>query len=104
MVERYTRRKTEKGLPHPIYRQLRKMDAPKQKVEYVVVERDGVTGDERQEGFMAAPTPTIDQILSRSYMKRQPTATDDVDDSDNDDDFATTTTTATPSFGTPPPV
>lgn len=87
-----------------------KMNSPKlrrwnDKVEYVVVERHGVTRDSQQEGFNATPTPTIDQILSRSYTKRQqPTTTGDGDDSDDEDDFGTTTTTATPSFGTPPPV
>lgn len=74
------------------------------KVEYVVVERDGATGSEQLDGFHVTPTPTIDQILSRSYTKRQqPTSTDDGDDSDDDDDLGTTTT-ATPSFGTPPAV
>ncbi|KAF3053785.1 hypothetical protein E8E11_006504 [Didymella keratinophila] len=83
------------------------MNSPKprrwnDKVEFVVVERDRVTGSGQLDGFNATPTPTIDQILSRSYTKRQqPTATDDGDDSDDDDDFGTTTT-ATPSFGTPP--
>lgn len=73
-------------------------------MEFVVVERDRVTGSGQLDGFNATPTPTIDQILSRSYTKRQqPTATDDGDDSDDDDDFGTTTT-ATPSFGTPPAV
>ena len=73
-------------------------------MEYVVVERDGVTGSGQLEGVNATPTPTIDQILSASYTKRQqPTATDNGDDSDDDDDFGTTTT-ATPSFGTPPAV
>jgi hypothetical protein len=85
------------------------MNSPKprrwnDKEEYVVVERDGVTESVQLEGPDATPTPTIDQILSGSYTKRQQaTATDDGDESDDDDDFGTTTT-ATPSFGTPPAV
>ncbi|KAJ8111396.1 hypothetical protein OPT61_g6000 [Boeremia exigua] len=82
------------------------MNSPKrwvEKVEYVVVERDGVArnvqlGDIR-------PTPTIEQILPRSYTKRQDRrAPDNGDDSDDDDDSSTTSTTATPSFGGPPPL
>lgn len=86
------------------------MNSPKprrsnNKVEYVVVKRDDVTGSGQLDGFNTTPTPTIDQILSRtSYAKRQQsTATEDSDDSDDDDDSGTNTT-ATPSFGTPPPV
>jgi hypothetical protein len=76
-----------------------------EKVEYVVVKRDGATGAGQQEGISATPTPIIDQILSQSYTKRQqPTATDDGDDSDDEDDFRTPSTTATPSSGGPPPV
>jgi hypothetical protein len=74
-----------------------------EKVEYVVVERDDLSGDEQRNN--ATPTPTIDQILSRSYMRRgQPTATTSEDDSDNEDEYQTTSTTATPSSGGPPPV
>ena len=76
-----------------------------EKVGYVVVKRDGVAGDEQQEGVSATPTPTIDQILSRSYTRRQqPSATDGGDGSDDDDDFPTISATATPSPGEPPPV
>lgn len=75
------------------------------KVDYVVVERDGSAGNLQQEGANATATPTIDQILSRSYTKRQqPTATDNEDDSDDEDDFPTASTTTTPSSGGPPPV
>ena len=85
------------------------MNSPKprrwnDKVKYVVVERDGATESAQLDGPDATPTPTIDQILSGSYTKRQQaTATDDGDDSDDNDDFRTTTT-ATPSFITPPAV
>ena len=86
---------------------MRKMISPKprrwnDKVDYVVVERDGVPEVGQQEDTI--PTPTIDQILPRSYTKRQPTATDDADDSDDEDDFPMTSTTATPSSGGAPPV
>jgi hypothetical protein len=86
------------------------MNSPKprrrnDKVEYVVVVRDDVTGGGQQDGLQATPTPTINQILSRSYTKRgQPTDTVDEDDSDDEDDFGTTTMTAKPSSGTPTPV
>lgn len=76
-----------------------------EKVEYVVVERGAVVGERQQEGMTATATPTIDQILSQSYTKRQqPTATDDGEESDDDDDLPTTSTTATPSSGGLPPV
>lgn len=87
------------------------MVAPKErrwgeKVEYVVVKRDGGNGIAEQEGFHATPTPTIDQILSRSYTRRQqPSTTNDDSDSDDDDDRRKPSTTATPTFGGgPPPV
>lgn len=76
-----------------------------EKVEYVVVERDGVAGDEPIEDIKATPTPTIDQILARLYTKRQdPGATDNGNDSDDEDDLPTTSTTATLSSGGPPPL
>jgi hypothetical protein len=81
----------------------------REQVEYVVVERNGVSGDEQQDSIYgtSTPTPTIDQVLSQPYTKRQqPTPTDDGNDSDDDDDdfTRTSTTTGTPSSGFPPPV
>lgn len=80
------------------------MDSPKsrtwnRKVEYVVVRRDGVIRDDRQEGSSATTTLPTDQAWSRSYMKR-----DDEDDSDDEDDFGTIPTSTTSSYGPPTPV
>lgn len=76
-----------------------------EKVDYVVVERDGVAEEVQLQGINPTPTPTIDQIVPQSYTKRQePSATDIGDDSDDEDDFPMTTTTATPSSGGPPPL
>lgn len=86
------------------------MNSPKtrrwnERVEYVVVQRDGVSENGQQEGAHATPTPTTSQMLSRlSRRRQQPTATDDEDDSDDDDAYGTTSTTAMPSSGLPPPV
>lgn len=74
------------------------------RVEYVVVERNGVK-EERQLGRpeVEAPTTTISQLLRGSYTKRQaPSPTEADDDSDDDDDdnesqsmtFQSATTTA----------
>nr|GFD54873.1 hypothetical protein [Tanacetum cinerariifolium] len=65
---------------------------------------DGATGDGQREGLAASPTPTIDQILSQAYTKRQQATTTDNENDSDDDEFGTTTTAATPSLGIPPPV
>lgn len=86
------------------------MIAPKQrkwgdKLDYVVVKRDGDNEAEQQEYLNATPTPTVDQILSGSYTRRQlPSVTNTDDDSDDEDDFPKPSAAATPSFGGPPPV
>lgn len=86
------------------------MDSPQarrwiEKVEYVVVNRGGVAEEVQLPGSNTIPTPTVEQIVSRSYARRQePSVTGIGDDSDDEDDFSTTATTATPSSGGPPPV
>ena len=78
-------------------------------VEYVVVKRDGLVGEEN--GYSATPnpepTPTIDQILSGSYTKRQQLSErgdKDDDSSDDEEHHAKASTTATPTYRGPPPV
>ena len=77
-----------------------------EKVEYVIVERDGLAGNEQQGDFNATPTPTIDQILQNPYTRREESIATGGggDDSDDEDDSQTTFTTATPSSGGLPPV
>ncbi|KAH7370971.1 hypothetical protein BKA66DRAFT_424818 [Pyrenochaeta sp. MPI-SDFR-AT-0127] len=75
------------------------MPAPRRRggydrVEYVVVERDGATNEDQLDDIEAEqPTATVKQLLRRSYARRQ---TADVDyDTDDEDDFFTTETTGT---------
>ncbi|KAF2826007.1 hypothetical protein CC86DRAFT_37930 [Ophiobolus disseminans] len=79
------------------------------RVDYVIVERDGVDGEIQSSGIeIEKPRPTIRRILRRSYTKRQMPAPTEIDyDSDDDDERTTsavrplTIPSATPS-GPPP--
>ena len=63
------------------------------RVEYVVVERDGVHGEGQAAGVeIENPTPTLGRILQRSYTRRQMPISTDIDDDSDDEDESTTTT------------
>lgn len=78
-----------------------------ERVEYVVVERDGKRDEVQFGGIQAEePTATVDRILRRSYTRRQQPSPTDVDyDTDDEDDFLdpeqTRTTTTTPTLTIP---
>lgn len=80
-----------------------------EKVEYVVVEREGASDDEGPSGGieLEEPTATVNRILRRSYTRRQePVSTDaDYDSDDEDDDLPTSTisTAPTPTNPSGPP-
>lgn len=59
-----------------------------ERVEYVVVRRTGLDGEEETDEIEATPTATatVDQLLERSNVRRQAQPTNSEDDSDDDDD------------------
>lgn len=69
-------------MPVPRYRREVK------KVDYVVVRRTGLDGEEETEAFDTIPKPTAtsNHLLDRSNIPRQPQPTNSRDDSDSDSD------------------
>ncbi|KAF2800181.1 hypothetical protein K505DRAFT_331874 [Melanomma pulvis-pyrius CBS 109.77] len=59
-----------------------------EQVEYVVVRRTGLDGEEETDELEPTPTATViaDQLLERSNVRRQAQTTTSEDDSDDDDD------------------
>lgn len=83
------------------------MPAPRRRgvydtVKYVVVETDGLRDEAQPGGIeLEEPTATVDQILRRSFTRRQvPSPTDADYESDDDDDDHATTTRTTPTIPT----
>lgn len=77
------------------------------RVEYVVVERDGLDGEGQAADFdIETPTPSMGHILRRSYTRRQMPSPTGVDYDSDDDDEPTKTSTrplAIPSATSGPP-
>jgi hypothetical protein len=59
-----------------------------EKLDFVVVRRTGLDGEEQDEAFESIPTPTatVDHLLDHANMRRGPQPTNSGDESDSDDD------------------
>jgi hypothetical protein len=84
-------RRTERVYPTVYDRHLDAMPASwrrenQDRVDYIIVERDGVNGEEQAAGFRKdKPTPTVARMSRRSRARRQ--LIDRGDDSDSEDEI-----------------